>query len=262
MSAFKEDLRRLRSELLSLTQEVQVGEASGSQPSSREIEPEELRSLIREMVASSDLKPAMLCFLASRVDEYDSEATEGDRDHRDQTADSDSSASVDVSKCAGIQLIHTGLCRIREIVDDPSSWEDVGLEPVEEDMELLGADILVSIGLGRLGDDLPMGTRVINSFGSSQARKIDTDDPESVVEEDAVEYTQAYLAAVSIGADGDPDDEVVEVAERLALRDASSVSSETEPDPEEYVSPRINGYLEDVIESGSLGLETEAEQGL
>lgn len=162
-----------------------------------DVEPPELGRYAREAVESSNPNPALLCTFAARR----------------------CSGSVDARDAVGVQLLHTGLGLTRGVVNDPDAWDDVGTDVTDEDMELLAADVLVTLGFDRLIDHYDTATRIVNAFGRETARATLSDDPAEVIAEETAALTATYRAAVEIGADGSVPDDVLAVAEALAAAD-------------------------------------------
>ena len=158
--------------------------------------PDELGSYVGRELSTARRTPALLCMLSARAS--------GER--------------PDVSEAAGIQLVHAGLDATRRVLDD-GSWDDAGVEPVEEDMVLLAADVLVTVGFDRLLDEYEAATRVVNTFGSSKARALEADGFEERFEHILTYFEEAYKTAVEVGSENPPE-ELVSFAESLAFVDS------------------------------------------
>jgi hypothetical protein len=163
-----------------------------------DVGPEELRSYVRNELSEASLTPALLCLLSAR-------ATGKVPDARD---------------AAGIQFVHAGLDATRRVLDDDSAWEDAGVEPVEEDMVLLAADVLVTVGFEYLLDSYEAATRVVNTFGSEKAREMESTDPKERFEHESAQFEEVYTTAVEIGCGDDPPEDLVSLAESLAVADS------------------------------------------
>ena len=166
------------------------------------IQPEELKSRMESELSEASLTPALLCLLSSRA----------------------TGAEPNVREAAGIQLVHAGLDATRRILDS-DSWVDAGVEPVEEDMSLLAADVLVTTGFERLLDHYGAATRVVNTFGSEKARELEATTFDERFEHESAHFVETYTTAVEIGCDGDPPEELISLAESLAVADCLNLST-------------------------------------
>lgn len=191
MSGFENDRKRLDEEFERVLDDVG---------------PEELRSYVGRELSKASLTPALLCLLSAR-------ATGEVPDARD---------------AAGIQFVHAGLDATRRVLDDDSAWEDAGVEPVEEDMVLLAADVLVTVGFEYLLDSYEAATRVVNTFGSEKAREIEATGPKERFEHESAQFEEVYRTAVEIGCGGDAPEDLVSLAESLAVADSLGSSLEGE----------------------------------
>ncbi|MDY6779846.1 MAG: hypothetical protein SV760_04740 [Halobacteria archaeon] len=206
MSSFDSDLRVLATELDSACEGIR---------------PDELRRFARRSLTDRDRTPAYLYLLSARL----------------------SDTPPDFEEATGFHLIHTGLGITRDVVNDPSSWEEIGVEHVEEDMKLLAADVLVTLGFDYLLERYGTATRIVNEFGSSKAkaREIDADASfDSALSEEAAEYLETYTAAVSAGYEGEPPEHLVSLAESLAyvncIEESEKIRKATESD--EYLKEK------------------------
>jgi len=187
MSGFENDRKRLDEEFEKVMDDVS---------------PEELRSYVGRELSRASLTPALLCLLSAR-------ATGKVPNARD---------------AAGIQFVHAGLDATRRVLNDEGAWEDAGVEPVEEDMVLLAADVLVTVGFEYLLDNYKAATRVVNTFGSEKAREMEATDPKERFEYESAQFEELYRTAVEIGCGGDAPDELVALAESLAVADSPGSS--------------------------------------
>ncbi|MDY7082201.1 MAG: hypothetical protein SXQ77_07335, partial [Halobacteria archaeon] len=162
MTSFQGDLKKLRANYDSVTEDIY---------------PAELRDYARDALGNANQVPALLCLLSFRNSQNSQE-------------------SPDIDEVTGIQFIHTGLCVTREVLNDPESWEDVDVEPVEEDMMLLGADVLVTLGFDFLISHYKKASRIVNEFGSGKAYVVEGNgDVEKLLKHEASEYVEAYRTA-------------------------------------------------------------------
>ena len=166
------------------------------------IQPEELKSRMESELSKASLTPALLCLLSSRA----------------------TGAEPNPSEAAGRQLVHAGRDATRRILDS-ESWVDAGVEPVEEDMSLLAADVLVTTGFERLLDHYGAATRVVNTFGSEKARELEATTFDERFEHESAHFVETYTTAVKIGCDGDPPEELISLAESLAVADCLNLST-------------------------------------
>ncbi|MFW5983889.1 MAG: DUF7114 family protein [Halobacteria archaeon] len=158
--------------------------------------PAELGSYVGRELSTARKTPAFLCLLSARTSEE----------------------TPDLQEAAGIQLVHAGLDATRRVLDD-GGWTDVGVEPVEEDMVLLAADVLVTVGFDRLLDEYEAATRLVNTFGSAKARALEADGEKERFEYTVTYFKEVYTTAVEVGGE-QPADEVVSFAENLAFVDS------------------------------------------
>jgi len=233
MSLFEDDRARLDDELERVVSDVR---------------PDELRSYVGRELSKASLTPALLCLLSAR-------ATGGTPDARE---------------AAGIQFVHAGLDATRRVLDDEDAWTDAGVEPAEEDMVLLAADVLVSVGFGNLLDHYEAATRVVNTFGSSRARALEATTAEERFEHESAQYVETYKTAVEIGCDGDAPEDLLALAESLAVADFLGASSQKEAESRRERTERAlsvvesgedRGYDEHIaairVESAAGGAEAE-----
>lgn len=205
MSGFEADLGMLESEMDAAVDEVY---------------PDELQSMIRRALEGADRTPALLCLLSGRL----------------------ASDEPPVEAAAGIEFVHAGLEVTRGLLDDSDAWSDVDVDPVREDLDLLAADVLVTMGFDRLLDDYRRATDVVNTFGASRARHLeDGDEHES--------YVETYRAAVDVGHVGEPPEFLREFAEKLAvekLEDAVEMEEDVEPDWSMAFDEPVYDYLREI----------------
>jgi hypothetical protein len=181
MRCFEEDRQRLDAEFKDVVEGVY---------------PDELGSYVGRELSTARRTPALLCILSARS----------------------AGEEPDISEAAGVQLVHAGLDATRRVVDG-GGWEDIGVEPVEEDMVLLAADVLVTLGFDRLLDEYEAATRLVNTFGESKARALEADGTEEVFGHTLTYFEEVYTTAVRVGADR-PVEGMVSFAESLAFVDS------------------------------------------
>jgi len=207
MSNFERDRERLQKEFDTVLEGVYPGE---------------LRSYVGRELSAASQTPALLCLLGARA----------------------TGEEPDIEKAAGIQFVHAGLDATRRVLENPDGWEDAGLEPVEEDMVLLAADVLVTVGFDYLLDHYEDATRVVNTFGEYEARARDADDPDEAFENSAKGYAETYTTAVGIGVEGETPDEMASIAGSLALADHLELGEAITEEERERVST-LNDELDD-----------------
>ena len=205
MRGFEKDRQRLDAELSEVVDDVY---------------PAELGSYVGRELSTARRTPALLCMLSARASEE----------------------TPDVQEAAGVQLVHAGLDATRRVLDD-GGWADAGVEPVEEDMVLLAADVLVTVGFDRLLDEYGAATRLVNTFGSAKARALEADGFDERFEHTLTYFEEAYTTAVEVGAD-QPADELVSFAESLAFVD-SLVAVGVDEESEEHA--RTAARLADTV---------------
>lgn len=190
MSSFKRDRKSLEKEFDSVLEDVY---------------PDELCSYVGRELSAASLTPALLCLLSARA----------------------TGREPDIGETAGIQFIHSGLDATRHVIENAERWEKAGLEPLEEDMVLLAADVLVTVGFDHLLDHYEGATRVVNTFGEYEARARETEDTDESIEHSKKGYVETYTTAVRIGVgDDSPPEEMLSVAENLALIDSLELAGE------------------------------------
>ena len=167
------------------------------------VRPEELRSHMRHELSEASLTPALLCLLSSRA--------AGNR--------------PETREAAGIQFVHAGLDATRRVLDDGTAWEDAGVEPIEEDMVLLAADVLVTLGFEYLADHYAAATQVVNTFGTEKALEMEATTPEERFEHESAQFKKTYTTAVEIGYGDNAPEDLVSLAESLAVADCLDISS-------------------------------------
>ncbi len=199
-----------------------------------DVDPDELRALVERSMDSADRTPALLCLLSSRL----------------------ATPEPSVEEAAGIQFVHAGLQVTRGLLEDDSSWIDAAAEPEREDLDLLAADILVTMGFDRLIDDYRRVTEVVNTFGSSHARHLG----ENQAERESIVDT--YAAAVDVGHPGEPPAFLVEFAEKLALENRRETPEPVEKQDgewsEEFDEPVYDYVREIRMESAAGGSSTDS----
>ncbi len=193
MSGFDDDVGRLETEMESGVSRVY---------------PVELQSFVERSLETADRTPALLCLLSGRL----------------------SAGERPVEEAAGIQFVHAGLELTRGILEDPESWLDADVDPVQEDLDLLAADVLVTMGFDRLVTHYRRVTEVVNTFGRSNARNLDNG------ERDTASYVETYRAAVDVGCRGDPPEFLLEFAEKLAEQDIMKTQPEMESTEVEWTA--------------------------
>lgn len=170
-----------------------------------DIDPQELREYVRQLLEDANHTPALLALLAGH----------------------DSGNEPDTNEVAGLQFVHHGLHITHSVLHD-DSWTDPGSDPNEEDMLLLCADVLVATGFDNLLDHYDAVTRIVNEFGTNEARALSEAGYQDHL---AAQYIETYRTAVKIGA-GDPREPILELAENLAHADSTA---ETGGDPDPYL---------------------------
>ena len=132
-----------------------------------DIEPDGLRAVIDDHVASSSMTPGALVILSARV-----------------AADTATAESVS-ERAAGVQLIYEGLRVTRGLVDD-EPWADTDDADPDVDLDVLAADVLVARGFRILARTEAAGHAVqtVREFGREQTETgdhVDAADLESNV---------------------------------------------------------------------------------
>ena len=195
----------------------------------RDVQPEELKSRMERELSSASLTPALLCLLSARA----------------------TGTEPDASEAAGIQLVHAGLDATRRVLEG-NAWADAGIEPVEEDMVLLAADVLVTVGFENLLDHYTAATRVVNTFGSEKARAVESTGFEERFGHESEHFVETYTTAVKIGCDGDPPEDLLALAESLAVADCLNLTSRDGEGQEVSASEEARRAL-NLVERGSVG---------
>jgi hypothetical protein len=113
-----------------------------------DIEPDGLRAVIDEHVASSSMLPGVLTVLSARV-------VDGSADDEAVTR-----------RAAGVQLIYEGLRTTRDLVAD-EPWADTDEDDPDDDLDVLAADVLVARGFRLLARTEAAGHAVqtVREFG-------------------------------------------------------------------------------------------------
>jgi hypothetical protein len=132
-----------------------------------------------------------------------------------------SGETTDASEAAGLQLVHAGLDATRRVLER-NGWGNAGREPVEGDMVLLAADVLVTVGFDRLLDEYEAATRLVNTFGEAKARALEADNEHERFERVSEYFVTAYTTAVEVG--GGEGDDLSGLAESLAVVDLAESS--------------------------------------
>lgn len=205
MSGFEADLGKLDDEMESAVDDVY---------------PEELQQLVGGALGRVDRTPALLCLLSGRL----------------------GSNEPPVEAAAGIEFVHAGLEVTRGLLDDVDAWTDVDVDPVREDLDLLAADVLVTMGFDRLLDDYRRVTDVVNTFGASRARSLDD-------AEEHESYVETYRAAVDVGHEGEPPEFLREFAEKLAVEqveETAGMEDDVEPDWSVAFDEPVYDYLREI----------------
>lgn len=215
MSGFENDRKRLDEEFEKVLDDVG---------------PEELRSYVGCELSKASLTPALLCLLSARA----------------------TGKVPDAREAAGIQFVHAGLDATRSVLDDDGAWEGASVEPVEEDMVLLAADVLVTVGFEHLLDDYNSATRVVNTFGSQKAREMEATDPKERFEHESAQFEEIYRTAVEIGCGGDPPKDLISLAESLAVADSlgSSLNGDESASTERGGTRRALSAVENIENRG------------
>lgn len=170
-----------------------------------DLDPRELREYVRQLLGDANHTPALIALLAGH----------------------NSGEEPEMNEVAGLQFVHHGL-RVTHSVLHDESWVDPGPDPTEEDMLLLCADVLVATGFDNLLDHYDAVTRIVNEFGTTEARALDEPRNQEYL---VAQYLETYRTAVKIGA-GDPQEPILELAEKLAHADSIA---ETGGDPDPYL---------------------------
>ncbi len=232
MKGFEKDRKRLDDEFEKVLESVY---------------PDELRSYVGRELSTASRTPALLCMLSAR-------ATGG---------------KPDASEAAGIQFVHAGLDATRRVLDE-GSWEGVGVEPVEEDMVLLAADVLVTVGFDHLLDHYEAATRVVNTFGTEKARESEAVGVDDRFSHESAHFEETYTTAVEIGCGGEPPEELVSLAESLAVADcleaaAFEVDVSGKAERAARLAESVDGHEEHVAAirgESALGDEHSTETGV
>ncbi|WP_232686621.1 DUF7114 family protein [Halobacterium zhouii] len=137
-----------------------------------DIEPDGLRAVIDDHVASSSMLPGALVILTARV-----------------AANSATSRAVS-ERAAGVQLIYEGLRVTRGLVED-EPWADTDAADPDDDLDVLAADVLVARGFRTLArtEAASQAVQTVREFGREQ-----TADPADV---SGLESNVFELAAIA-----------------------------------------------------------------
>jgi hypothetical protein len=116
-----------------------------------DIEPDGLRAVIDDHVASSSMIPGALAILSARV-----------------AGDSATAATV-TERAAGVQLIYEGL-RITRALVDTEPWADTEDVDPDDDLDVLAADVLVARGFRILArtEAASHAVQTVREFGREQ----------------------------------------------------------------------------------------------
>lgn len=162
-----------------------------------DVEPSDLRSYVRRLLGDINHTPALISMLSIQYSEK---------------------SSIDRDEVAGLQFIHHGLNVTRDVLET-ESWGDAGREPVEEDMKLLAADVLVSLGFDNLLQHYERATRIVDIFGTKEAKRVESSDNIDPEREAAV-YIEVYRTAVFL-VNEEPPEKLLEFVEKLAIADCA-----------------------------------------
>lgn len=162
-----------------------------------DVEPRDLRNYVRRLLAEVNHTPALISMLSMQFSEK---------------------SSIDRDEVAGLQFIHHGLNVTRNVLET-ESWSEAGREPVEEDMKLLAADVLISLGFDNLLQHYERATRIVDKFGTKEASRMESSQGNNPELEAAV-YIEVYRTAVFL-ANEEPPEKLLEFVEKLAIADCA-----------------------------------------
>ncbi len=197
---------------------------SATREAMADIAPAGLRSAIEDHLRACAVTPGVVTVASAH---YHGSAPLGDRPY----------------ECAGaVQQIHTGLAVTAELIDETPWAEDVG-HPIDADLSILAADVLVARGMSTLAPTAAAeaAVTVVRAFGQDQAQRRNAD---------ATAHRRPFAdrileLAIIAGAAS------VEVSPDHAVVDAI-VSSEDDADPDPA------GVLEDTPLEGVLDGPSQA----
>jgi hypothetical protein len=117
-----------------------------------DVEPDGLRAVIDDHVASSSMLPGVLTILSARV-------VDGAVDNDDATT----------RRAAGVQLIYDGLRVTRSLVA-AEPWVDADADDPSSDLDILAADVLVARGFRLLArtEAAEQAVETVRAFGREQ----------------------------------------------------------------------------------------------
>lgn len=187
----------------------------------RDITPNALRDVIRDLLAETSTVPGVLALLSA-----------GATDRPTDDADLD-------ARAAGVQLIYLGLSLTRSLArDDP--WSGSGGDPDRADMEVLAADVMVSRGFSLLARTEAAETAVetVRAFGrveTERAERPDADGDAHALERDVFELAViAGATATGVTPSADLREYAVDLArslEAVPIPDAESVLTDGAVEP-------------------------------
>ena len=149
-----------------------------------DIEPDGLRTVIDDHVASSSMIPGVLVILSARV-----------------AAGSATTASVS-ERAAGVQLIYEGLRVTRSLVD-ANPWMDTDDADPDVNLDVLAADVLVARGFRTLARTEAAGHAVqtVREFGREQTS---TSSPTDASDLESNVFELAAIAGSTAGGEDTP----------------------------------------------------------
>lgn len=202
-----------------------------------EIEPDGLRAVIDEHVASSSMLPGVLTMLSARV--------------VGGTADQDAVTR----RAAGVQLIYEGLRTTRALVAD-EPWAHTDEDDPDDDLDVLAADVLVARGFRLLARTEAAGHAVqtVREFGRHET---DTQEGRAPTSR-SLEANVFELAAIAGGSAAGSDTPVALRQYVVGLADNATIPLpdvvDTLPDEAEDVMARVGAKGgDDRVSPASIG---------
>ncbi len=167
-----------------------------------DIEPERLRTTLRQRFADTSMTPGVLTFLSARA------------------LDTGISFDALAERAAGVQLIYEGLRLTQALVrDEPWTTESDLDADIAADMEVLAADVLVSRGFYLLArtDAAEQAVETVRAFGADQTRRRAPDADVDALDRnlDANIFALAVVAGTT-AVGGDPPEELLSYMSDLA----------------------------------------------
>ncbi|MFB6221357.1 MAG: hypothetical protein ABEH90_07945 [Halolamina sp.] len=165
-----------------------------------DIEPEPLREILDERLATAAMTPGALTLLSARA------------------FASDTDVSVFGEQAAGVQLIYEGLALTRRLAHE-EPWAAVSDEDIDADLDVLAADVLVSRGFYLLARTAAAERAVetVRAFGRDQTTRDDagTESPALDRNLEADVFELAVVTGVA-AVDGIASEELLSYADGLA----------------------------------------------